>query len=99
MAAVRSYRTPHHEVWADAVAHDGGATQTLTTNIMFYPGENDEVVDTNLVLSNVVGAPTFTLTYGHSANNTLTVAVANTAVAGNSATWSLDIRYIHTYVR
>jgi hypothetical protein len=99
MAAARSYQTPLHEVWADAVAHDGGVTQTLTTLIPFAVGESDEVIDTNLVLNTIVGAPVFTLTYGHSAGGFLTVAVANTAAGGNSAMWSLDIRYLHTIIR
>jgi hypothetical protein len=99
MAAALSYRTELHEVWADAVAQNGGATQTITTHIPFTTGENDEVIDTILTLVTVVGAPVFTLTYGHSAGGFLTVAIANTAAPGNSSTWSLDVRYLHTIIR
>jgi hypothetical protein len=100
MAAARSFRTTLHEVWADAVPQIGGASQLVQTSILFRPGENDENVDADLRLVSVTGTPLFAMTYS-SVGGFLAITVANNAGGGaaNQATWTLDVRFIHSIVQ
>jgi hypothetical protein len=98
MAAIRSYRGTYHEAWGEAVPQNGGTAQNVQTAIPFGPVEPDDIVDVVLTPVLVVGVPVFTLTYA-SVAGLLRVTVTNTAAAGNTATFVLDVRYLHSIMQ
>lgn len=95
MALTRSYRGTYHEVWAEAVPQNGGDTQVMTTSIPFGPTESVNLIDTILTPALVVGAPVLTVTPS-SAGGVLVLTIANTAAPGNTITFGIDTRYIHS---
>jgi hypothetical protein len=95
MAVTRTYRGVYHELWTEAVAHDGGASQTITTAIPFGATENVALIDTIFTPALVVGVPVVTITPS-SVAGVLQIVIANTAAPGNSVTYAVDTRYIHS---
>lgn len=95
MALTRSYDGTYHEVWTEAVPQNGGDTQTMTTGIPFGATENVALIDTIVTPALVVGAPVLTVTPS-SAGGVLVLTIANTAAPGNTITFDVDTRYIHS---
>jgi hypothetical protein len=82
------------EVWAETVPQDGGASQTISTGIPCSTASLSKI-DAKLILTTVTGTPIFGATLGI-LDGHLTVTLANTAGAGNLATWTLDVRLNHS---
>jgi hypothetical protein len=83
------------EVWQELVPLDGGASQTIQTNItcnaVLLPK-----VDARLTLNSLTANPLIGATTGI-ANGKLTVTITNAAVPGNLATWTLDVTLNHSF--
>lgn len=87
MAATRIVSGTLREVWRESVALDGGASETITTGIAAY---NLARVDGTLYVTAASGSPRITATPSI-VSNRLVVTVANTASAGNAATFDLHV--------
>jgi hypothetical protein len=92
--ATRLVAGAFREVWREIVPLDGGASQLVTTNIACDTSGLPKI-DARLVLDSVNGGPQLTATLGI-ANKRLTITIANTAPAGNLATWTLDVTLNHS---
>jgi len=99
MAATQIIVTRLHEDWTELVAQNGGAAQTINTNIPYIGAADDPYVDFTMVLDVVVGVPAWTIAYAASATMTLNITITNTAAAGNSATWHARVQLQHTIIR
>ena len=94
MAAVRIISGRSREVWSDAVPLDGGTSRTISTGIRIRNlGELCKVFGV-LDVQTVAGSPVLTTLLTVGAGGYLLVTISNTAAAGNSATYALDVWWI-----
>jgi hypothetical protein len=94
MAAVRIISGRSREVWSDAVPLDGGTSRTINTGIRIRGlGELCKVFGV-LDVQMVAGAPVLTTLLTIGAGGYLLVTISNTAAAGNTATYALDVWWI-----
>ena len=83
------------EVWQELVPLDGGASQTIPTDIVCNLASLSKV-DARLVLTTITATPVINATLGL-ANGRLVVTITNTSVPGNLATWILDVTLNHSF--
>jgi hypothetical protein len=105
MAFTRTVQGAYREVWVQDTAFDGGASNTLVTAInprRTAPGGNElDYVEVYLYVDSVVGIPIIPdpVPSIDPATGNVRVFYQNTAAAGNSATFTLDIRLNQSHVR
>jgi len=96
MALQRITAGTHREIWRDTVTLDGGGSVAITTGIHASTAVLDHVFGILQLQQPIVGAPTVTSTLSVSLTGFLVVTLSNTAPAGNSAFWQLDVTLFHS---
>jgi len=95
MAAVRIVDAVLREVWRETVPQDGGTSQTVVTGILGDPSSLSQV-QAFLTMNSVAGYPVATATPGISGGGFIQFVVSNTAPAGNTFTFTLDVKLNHS---
>lgn len=92
--ATRLIQGIYREVWLEAAPLAGGNTTVVTTGIRLNP-EHLSRVEGTLVVTTIFGAPSLTAT-PTSVDGLLVVTITNTAGGGDTATWQLDVKLVHS---
>jgi hypothetical protein len=84
------------EVWQSSAPLDGGAAEAITTGIACSAAKLSQV-QASVTLRQIVNAPSFAdPVLSISPTGKLVVTLTNTAGAGNTATWLLDVTLNHS---
>lgn len=85
----------YHETWVETAWHDGGATQTIDTNIPIKNAAELNSAFKILEKTDVIGTPNFDSTVSNN-NGYLRIAIENTAAAGNMANYVFRVWLEHS---
>jgi hypothetical protein len=94
MAAIRIVNGILREVWREAVPLNGGTDETITTGISATSGDLSKIFGF-LIIEGVVGNPNLS-SVATVVGGFVTITVSNSAGAGNTAIFSLDIMLNHS---
>lgn len=96
MAITRLVSGVLREVWQEAAAQNGGVTAVVTTGIRISAGQLSSV-EGLLTVTAAAGTPNFPMPTLAVVGGFLTISVANIAAPGNTGTWTLDVKLVHSH--
>ena len=82
------------EVWDQTTPQDGNTIQTIETGIRCHEASLARV-RARLIIGDIVGTPEIS-TVSSVNNGFLVLTVTNSADAGNTATWTVDVQFTHS---